>query len=99
MPRLYAILDAYSVTSRSAEGAEPLAIVEATTSLMALDAFALREGFGPYSALVVDPDHEGCVYDRSVFKDGTTLGAVFCNTEIAVYPLSVASGYAAGMEV
>jgi hypothetical protein len=79
---LYAILDAYD---QPFTDAAPLAIVEADSSMGALDAFAEREGFAPYSS----PEAADYVYVRvGSFDDGTTLGAIFTNSEIAVYPLT-----------
>ena len=92
---LYAILDADCVPAVWHDPATfpPLdgtwefvrGIFEGETSMDALDAFAEREGFSPYSI----PENADCVYIRDWAEDGTTLGAVFCNSEIAVYPLTM----------
>lgn len=80
--KLFAILD----------GSACLAVVAAHDSLGALDAYAVREGFAPYSEIkgqeLIDAGGDDFVYERGL-DDGTTLGAVFTNYEIAVYPLSI----------
>lgn len=60
-------------------------IFEGETSMDALDAFAERTGFAPYSA----PENADAVYIRDWCEDGTTLGAIYCNSEVAVYPLTM----------
>lgn len=57
---------------------EVLATVTADSPLAALDAYAVGEGFPPYSDLIVDDPDGGFVYQM---PDGT-IGAVFTNYEI-----------------
>lgn len=61
--------------------------VEAETPLEALDAYAVAEGFPPYSEIIADEsiaadEREGWVHDRG---DGS-MSAVFTNYEIVAVP-------------
>lgn len=89
MKRLFAILPGHADPA-TADAA--LAIVEADDSMGALDAFAVKQGFVPYSIHVQHEAGREDVYVRPG-EDGTTLGAIFTNDEITVYPLTIASSY------
>lgn len=60
-----------------------LMTVEAATPLAALDAYAVAEGFSPYSDLPTEGTDGEWTYTR---PDGL-LGAVFTNYEIVAVPL------------
>lgn len=79
---LYAVQDGYGGTT--------LMLTEAAEPVYALDAYAVREGFAPYSQLE-EPDEY--LYTTS----GGLLGAVFTNSEIVAVPVVEPVRYSIGM--
>jgi hypothetical protein len=78
---LFAIQDQY--------GGQTLMLTAAETPLKALDAYAVSEGFPPYSDLIDAYDHpdekEGWIYQT---RNGLT-GAIFTNYEILAVPVTL----------